>query len=75
MSPRFNERIMGPVGFALRPRPLRLAYYEASLDLEDDFFWPVVSPDVLVVGAWGKRDRYERLRRQIDRRRTEPRVL
>jgi hypothetical protein len=54
-------------------RPLRLAYYEACLDLEDDFFCPVITPDVLLVGGWGKRDRHERLWRQIERNRTRAR--
>jgi len=52
-----------------RPRPLRLAYFEACQDLEDDLFCPLVAPDVLMVGGWGRRRNYELLSRQIERRR------
>jgi hypothetical protein len=55
------------------PRPLRLAYFEACMDLEDDFFGPLAAPDVLIVGGWGRRRNYERLSRQIERRRTSSR--
>lgn len=70
MRPFFPVPIAGrPFAAMAGPRPLRLAYFEACLDLEDDFFCPVSAPDVLLVGGWGRRRNYERLSRQIEHRR------
>jgi hypothetical protein len=70
---RFGELPFGAVGIVEGPRPLRLAYFEACMDLEDDLFLPVAAPDGLFGCGLGRRGNYERLSRQIDRRRTSAR--
>jgi hypothetical protein len=70
---RIGELPFGAVGIVEGPRPLRLAYFEACLDLEDDLFLPVAAPDGLFACGLGRRGNYERLSRQIDRRRTSAR--